>query len=356
VEQTHKASRSRSDRLPRGKHSVSSEAAPTRKSEGQCTKVPGIQRIPKQEWKISVFPTKILLATDGSPDAALAARAAIDLAGGSGSELHVVHVGRSVPAYARPPTISIEDYSFLFAQEAEALLEEQTRSIGHAGGTVAQAHLRLGQPADEILDLAEDLRVGMIVMGSRGLGPVEHLVMGSVSEEIVHHASCPVLATRGGEGSWPPASIVLGDDSSPEATEAGELAASIGRLFGAEGFLVHAYPTLPRISEEEDAFDPRIVEEAFREAEKALEERAKRLERTLARPLEVKAAVGDAAALILGIAREVEPALIAVGSWGLGVTERVRRGYTRLGSVSTKVLRAANAPVLVCPRKRTGTA
>jgi nucleotide-binding universal stress UspA family protein len=157
--------------------------------------------------------------------------------------------------------------------------------------------------------------------------------------------------TRGNEESWPPASIVLGDDTSLEATEAGELAASIGRLFGAEGHVVHAYPTLPRISEDEDAFDARIVEEAFRQAEKALEERGDALESSLGRPLEVKAAVGDAAALILGVAREVKsPALIAVGSRGLGAGERARRGFSRLGSVSTKIVRAARGPVLVCPR------
>ena len=73
----------------------------------------------------------------------------------------------------------------------------------------------------------------------------------------------------------------LGDDASLEATEAGELAASIGMLFGAEGYVVHAYPMLPRISEEEDAFDARIVEEALRQAEKALEERAALLERSM---------------------------------------------------------------------------
>jgi nucleotide-binding universal stress UspA family protein len=211
--------------------------------------------------------------------------------------------------------------------------------------------MRCGRPADEILKLAEDLGAGLVVLGSRGVGPVERLVMGSVSEDVVHNTHRPVLVTRGNEESWPPASIVLGDDTSLEATEAGELAASIGRLFGAEGYVVHAYPTLPRISEEEDAFDARIVEEAFRQAEKALEERGDALESSLGRPLEVKAAVGDAAALILGVAREVKsPALITVGSRGLGAGERARRGFSRLGSVSTKIVRAARGPVLVCPR------
>ncbi|HEX2729770.1 MAG TPA: universal stress protein, partial [Rubrobacteraceae bacterium] len=191
---------------------------------------------------MSTLPNRILLATDGSPDAALATTAAVDLSARSGAELHVTHVGRSLSAYARPATMP-KDYSLLFAREAEELLNRQTESIRHAGGTVAQTHLRFGRPADEILDLAGELGVGMISVGSRGLGLVERLVLGSVSEDLVHRASCPVLVMRGGESSWPPASIVMGYDSSSEATEAEELAASIGKLFGASGFLVHAYPT-----------------------------------------------------------------------------------------------------------------
>jgi nucleotide-binding universal stress UspA family protein len=243
-----------------------------------------------------------------------------------------------------------EDYSFLFARDAETLLEEQSATIEHAGGVIAKAHLRYGRAADGILEVAEESGAGMIVMGSRGVGPVERLVMGSVSEEVLHRADLPVLLLRGGERAWPPASVVVGDDASPEARRAAELAASIGGTFGAEGFLVHAYPTLPKISEEEAAFDARIVEEAFRQAEEALKERANWLESTLGRPPEVRAAVGEAAALILGVAREAEPALIAVGSRGLGATERLRKGFTRLGSVSTKIVRAAHGPALVCPR------
>jgi nucleotide-binding universal stress UspA family protein len=299
---------------------------------------------------VSVFPADILLATDGSPDAALATRAATDLSNATEAKLHVVHVGRSLSAHALPADMPKEDYSFLFARDAEVLLEEQTASIEHAGGAIAQVHLRFGRPAEGILEVAEQSGAGMIVMGSRGVGPVERLVMGSVSEEVVHHSGLPVLLMRGKGRAWPPASVVLGEDASPEARGAAELAASIGSIFGAEGFLVHAYPTLPRISEEENAFDARIVEEALRQEERALKERANGLESILGRPLEVRASVGDAAALILGVAREAEPALVAVGSHGLGARERSRGGYARLGSVSKKVVGAATGPVIVCPR------
>jgi nucleotide-binding universal stress UspA family protein len=81
---------------------------------------------------MSVTLNSILLATDGSPDASIAAKAAVDLSNQSGAELHVVHVGRSLSVYARPATMP-KEYSLFFAQEAEELLEEQSQSIRHAG-------------------------------------------------------------------------------------------------------------------------------------------------------------------------------------------------------------------------------
>lgn len=294
---------------------------------------------------MSVLPGKILLATDGSPDAELATTAAVDLSTRSGAELHVVHVGRSLSDHAEAMP---KDYALLFAREAEELLGWQTKSIESAGGIVARAHLRFGRPSEEILDLATEIGAGMIVVGSRGRGPVERLVMGSVSEDLVFRSSCPVLILRGDGLPWPPASVVTGDDSSREATEAGELAADIGGLFGARGFLVHAYPSLPEVSEE-DVLDARVVESAMHREDDALRERAAGLKGPLGHAPEVKVGVGDAAALILGVALEAEPALVAVGSRGFGVDEPVKLGYARLGSVSTKVIRASRGPVLVCP-------
>lgn len=267
--------------------------------------------------------------------------------------MHVVHVGRSLSDHDRPENIP-SDYSFLFAREAEELLGWQTKIIEDAGGVVARAHLRFGRPSEEILDLARDLEVGMILVGSRGLGPVERLVMGSVSEDLVYRSFRPVLILRGDGNPWPPASVVVGDDSSRESTEAGELAAGIGGLFGARGFLVHAYPSLPEVSEVETP-DARVVEDALQRAEETLRERAAALKEPLGRAPEVKVGVGDAAALILGVAREMEPALVAVGSRGFGGAGTMKRGYARLGSVSTKVVRASRCPVLVCPaRERFG--
>ena len=68
--------------------------------------------------------------------------------------------------------------------------------IKGAGATVAQAHLRMGRADEEIVDLAQSMGVGLIVMGTRGQGKMRRALMGSVSESVVRHAHCPVTIVR----------------------------------------------------------------------------------------------------------------------------------------------------------------
>jgi len=71
------------------------------------------------------------------------------------------------------------------------------RKVEEAGGSVEEAHLRMGERRDQaIVHLAEELGAGLIVMGSRGLGGVRRALMGSVSASVVHHAHCPVMVVR----------------------------------------------------------------------------------------------------------------------------------------------------------------
>lgn len=70
------------------------------------------------------------------------------------------------------------------------------KQIEADGSTVTQAHLRVGRPDEQIVALAEEIGVGLIVMGSRGLGGLRRLLMGSVSDSVVRHAHCPVLIVR----------------------------------------------------------------------------------------------------------------------------------------------------------------
>ena len=148
---------------------------------------------------MSILPTRILLATDGSEEAALAARTAADIAQKTESELHAVHV-RGVPVYIDPSSEAIRiahgAAEETVSREAQEVLDAQVEQIEAAGGKVAQTHIRLGRPVEEIITLADEIGAGLIVIGSRGLGGVRRLLLGSVSDSVVRYAHCPVLVVR----------------------------------------------------------------------------------------------------------------------------------------------------------------
>jgi nucleotide-binding universal stress UspA family protein len=141
---------------------------------------------------MSIVPPRVLLATDGSSEAELAATTAVDLAKSTDSELHVVHVGEYLPTILA----QTEEEPAQLEREARELLDEQVRRIEGAEGTVKEAHLRLGRADEEIVDVADSVGAGLIVMGSRGRGRLRRALMGSVSDSVVRHAHCPVTIVR----------------------------------------------------------------------------------------------------------------------------------------------------------------
>ena len=146
----------------------------------------------------NIFPNRILLAIDDSEAAALAAEKAVDLANGTGSELHLVHVGQ-LPIFLMKKIDTIGFDRILYEQiEREALeaLWKLTWLVKAAGGPVAGAHLRMGVVAEEIVGLAKDLEVDLIVMGGRGHGGLRRAIEGSISDHVVRHAHCPVMTVR----------------------------------------------------------------------------------------------------------------------------------------------------------------
>ena len=146
---------------------------------------------------MSIFPTKILLATDGSVDSELALSTAVDLANSTSSELHVVHVvGLYYPDLQSLSDPAFEEILQGLEQEAQDLLDGQVRKIEEAGGTVQEVHSRRGRTDQQIVHLGEEIGAGLIVMGSRGFGGVRRALMGSVSDSVVRHAHCPVLVVR----------------------------------------------------------------------------------------------------------------------------------------------------------------
>jgi nucleotide-binding universal stress UspA family protein len=162
-----------------------------------------LDSVEKGDVPMSIFPTKILLATDGSREAQLAATTAADLASATNSELHLLSVaaGNPDPVYQiHEAGLRYETYEQALEAvkgETQEVLDEQVRKVREAGGSVKEAHLRIGERRDRaIIHMAEELGAGLIVMGSRGLGGVRRSLMGSVSDSVVRHAHCPVMIVR----------------------------------------------------------------------------------------------------------------------------------------------------------------
>ena len=272
------------------------------------------------------FPNKILLAADGSENTAQATKAAVDVSRMRGSEIHLIHVWHDV----RTPHAHAFVKSELRRQGRE-ILEKEVKRIGEMGGTVTRSHLREGRTFVEVIKLSDELDADLLLVGSHGYRGVRRMLMGSQSEDIVHHAHRPVLVVRRGEDVWPPARIAVGDDFSEDARKAAESAANLGKLFGAQMLLLHAVPRLPHASSEA--------------VEAKLDDRAGKLEVILQQRPQSTIVAGDPAEVLIEEAQEgKEPTLVAVGSRGLGLVGRLR-----LGSVSTKVIRAGLGAVLVYP-------
>lgn len=153
-----------------------------------------------------MYPTKILLATDGSKESTPAARTAVELATATGSELHVAHAISTVPQRPYPRRFERAKSEEILERKRVAalvLLDEKVRQAEEMGGIVARSHYREGDPVKEVLGLAEELDVGLIVTGGRRLARPRLFWSGSYPMELFRHAKCPVLIVRGARGERP---------------------------------------------------------------------------------------------------------------------------------------------------------
>jgi nucleotide-binding universal stress UspA family protein len=286
------------------------------------------------------LPRTILLATDGSPDSRMAARAAADLAIRGGVSLHAVHAWEAYGGFTGMAPVASP---LLDQDSARAILADEVAYLHTQHVDVAGTHLRMGSPAAEILAVATEIAAGLIVVGSRGLGTVRRTMLGSVSEHVVHHAHVPVLVMRGPANAWPPNHVVVGDDATPDAVAVLPLAGEIAGLFGARVTLVHALTHLEQTLREENALTANVVDDILEFAQGELEDHAATLSDDVRVRTSIRVAVDEPAGALLDIAaRDQGHALVVVGTRGFGPIGRLR-----FGSVSTAVLRNSRGPVLI---------
>ena len=143
-----------------------------------------------------MFPKKILVATDASGEAYPVVEAAVELANGTGSELHVVFVVSTAPELPYPKFIARERNEAYLEQKRLGglrLLGHQVRRVEELGGRVTESHYREGKPEREVIRLGREIGAGLIVTGGQKRPWFVRLFGPGFSTRLFRKADRPVL-------------------------------------------------------------------------------------------------------------------------------------------------------------------
>jgi nucleotide-binding universal stress UspA family protein len=289
----------------------------------------------------------VVAATDFSETAAAALDWAVEVARPHGARVVLVHV-LALPA---PPTDLISprpDLERHLEDAARTKLDEAAVALRERGVEVGP-RLVPGQPARAVVETAEELGAGLIVVGTRGLGGLRHLVLGSTSQRVVQHARCPVLTVHPEDlgRHRPLRTVLLPTDFSEDARLAAEAARRLVGFPqpGARVVLLHAY----NMPIEYTAYGPiptslHYLQDVGAAAEARLEEVAAGL-REQGIEVETMSREGYPAEVIVEEAERLGADLIAMGTHG-----RSGLGHLLLGSTAERVVPRAPCPVLTLRR------
>lgn len=150
--------------------------------------------------------THVLVATDGSEQSLKAARYLRGLLDPASVEkISIIAVVRPLAAVPFASDFGEEDHAarqaetdptgYSFQRAAREAVDRVAREVGDMTANV-ETTVRAGTPADQIIRAADELEADLIVIGGRGKGAMEAIVLGSVAYRVLHHAPCPVLVMR----------------------------------------------------------------------------------------------------------------------------------------------------------------
>ena len=141
----------------------------------------------------------IVVGTDGSPTASEAVRQATELARSVGARVYLVSAYEPVPeGRLRDERQQVpDDLQWMVnpREDVEQTLEEGATSLT-ASGVEVETLAREGDPADAILDVAEEKGADLIVVGNKGMTGAKRFLLGSVPNKVSHHAPCSVMIIR----------------------------------------------------------------------------------------------------------------------------------------------------------------
>jgi nucleotide-binding universal stress UspA family protein len=141
----------------------------------------------------------IVVGTDGSATATEAVRQAVELASSVGAKLELVSAYEPVPAQ-RLRTERLEapedlQWAITPREDVDATLEDAAK-VARDAGVQVDVYPRQGDPADALLDVAEEREADLIVVGNKGMTGAKRFLLGSVPNKVSHHAPCSVLIIR----------------------------------------------------------------------------------------------------------------------------------------------------------------
>ncbi|MFB6171516.1 MAG: universal stress protein [Haloarculaceae archaeon] len=141
----------------------------------------------------------ILVPTDGSDPATVAADHALDLAAATGAAVHVLSVVDAAElGLTTPSDVALEEVRSGVRSEAERAVAEVADQADRRGVPVTTA-VRVGSPHREILDAGTEVGADLVVMGTHGRTGLAHALLGSTAERVVRQSRVPVLTVRAGE-------------------------------------------------------------------------------------------------------------------------------------------------------------
>ena len=291
---------------------------------------------------------RILYPTDFSDTAKQALRHALFLAEQFEAELHMLHaiiLHESDPRdpdghFPEPSEILNQLFQIADSEMAEIVRQNESKTF-----TLQEAKVRGYSAGEVILQYVDEHDIDLVVMGTHGRRGPARLFLGSVAEEVVRHAQCPVLTLR--EQETPDSieavqRILVPVDFSPYSKEALSYAKEVAALYGAGLQVLHTIeePAYPYFYTPGGTFSPVEQLEALREkAESALDELLKETAGP-AVPAERYVATGRPASEIARFAEERDSDMVVIATHGLTGLERLL-----VGSTAEQVVRLAPCPV-----------
>jgi len=280
---------------------------------------------------------RVLCPTDGSACAERARRRAFHVADRFDAAVHVIHVDEREVDLA--DVIDIHESDVLEDLHAPIDWDEDKRSTSP---TAIERRVVHPSAPEGILSYATECDVSLIVLGTHGRRGVRRAVLGSVAEEVVRRATCPVITV--GRGAHPPEAMHGGDilvpiDFSEYQVRLLAHAREIARAYDMTMTLLHVVEIqgLPGVY---DVFsgspEPSTI---ARRTETVLEQRADEL-RAAGLDVNVEVRTGHVAAQTLAVADELDVEFLAIATHGRSGVERML-----IGSVAENVLRRAACPV-----------